>query len=50
MRNDQKVYKNEQFCVENGEFPLFCKAKPIFQLGMSLPKACLYGAKKVYLG
>ena len=50
MRNDQKVYKKEQFCVENGEFVPFCKANGLFQLGMNLPKTCLYGAKKVYLG
>ena len=36
MRNDQKVYKKEQFCVENGEFVPFCKANELFLLGMGL--------------
>ena len=32
MRNDQKVYKKEQFCVENGDFVPFCKANGLFLL------------------
>ena len=45
----KKFTKQAIFYVENGEFVPFCKAKPIFQLGMNLPKTCLYGTKKVYL-
>ena len=32
----KKFTKRSDFVAENGEFPLFCKAKPIFQLGMWL--------------
>ena len=32
MRNDQKVYKKEQFCDECVNFEPICKAKQIFQL------------------
>lgn len=46
----EKFAKKECFCEVNGIFEQICKANGLFQLGMNLPKTCLYGVKKVYLG